>query len=182
MLLRDAGIERISANMICDLAEVTPPAFYRYFDDKYAVLRALAERLMARQNDALRVWVARYGDRGLEVLADRTIDLLRTMAIVTDGQAGALWIMRAMHAVPSLAPIRLASHNYVADVLTDTYHVYLQHVPREVLRRRVRLSVELAYSIDEMMKEEDVDREAILQDAHHVFRSMFHYPDYRLED
>lgn len=50
----------------------------------------------------------------LHVLSDRTIYLMRMMAIVTDGQPGALWIMRAMHAVPSLAPIRLASHNYVA--------------------------------------------------------------------
>ena len=177
-LLSEVGIERISANLVCERADMTPPAFYRYFSDKYAVLEALAARLMARQNDALNAWVAEFADQGLDTLSDRVIDLMRTMADITDGQPGSLWIMRAMHAVPSLAPIRLASHRYVADVLTDTYHVYLPHVPRELLYRRVRLSVELAYSVDEMMKEEHVDREQTLEDAHFVFRTMFRYPEY----
>jgi len=179
LLLAEVGIERISANMVCAKAGVTPPAFYRYFEDKYALIAALAERLMARQNEALVAWVDAWGGAGLDVIADKVIDLMRTMAVITDGQPGSLWIMRAMHAVPTLAPIRLASHNYVADVLTDTYRVYLPHVTRETLRRRVRLSVELAYSIDEMMKEEDVDREQTLEDAHFVFRAMFDYPEYR---
>lgn len=61
-LLSEVGIERISANLICERADVTPPAFYRYFGDKYAVLEALAARLMARQNDALNAWVAEFAD------------------------------------------------------------------------------------------------------------------------
>lgn len=177
-LLSEVGIERISANLICERAAMTPPAFYRYFDDKYAVIAALAERLMARQNVALNEWIAEFGAQGLGVMSDRIIDLMRTMADVTGGQPGALWIMRAMHAVPALAPIRLASHRYVAGLLTDVYHAYLPHVPRELLYRRVRLSVELAYSVDEMMKEEHVDREKTLEDAHFVFRAMFRYPEY----
>ena len=40
-LLGEVGIERISTNMIAARAGVTPPALYRYFGDKYAVLEAL---------------------------------------------------------------------------------------------------------------------------------------------
>ena len=42
------------------------------------------------------------------------------------------------------------------------------------------MSVEMAYSIDEMLKEEDIDQERLLEDAAFVFRSMLHFPDYGL--
>jgi AcrR family transcriptional regulator len=177
-LLGEVGIERISTNMICERAGLSPPALYRYFDDKYAVIEALAERLMERQNVELQDWVERYADAGLEVLADRTLDLIRAMHRITGSEPGALWIMRALHAVPSLTHIRLISHNMVADLLTDIYHRYLPHVDRALLRRRTRLSVEFAYSLDEMLKEEAVDIENTLIDAHFVFKAMFRYPEY----
>ncbi len=178
-LLGEVGIERISTNMICERAGMSPPALYRYFDDKYAVIGALAERLMAKQNIAMTAWVERYADAGLEVLADRTIDLLREMHAITGSEPGALWIMRALHAVPSLTPIRLASHHFVTDLLTDLYHRYLPHMDRAILRRRTRLSVEFAYSLDEMLKEESVDVEKTFEDAAYVFRVMASYPEYR---
>ena len=68
----------------------------------------------------------------------------------------------------------------VAGRLTDAYHPYMPHVDREVLFRRNRMSVEMAYSIDEMLKEEDIDQELLLEDAAFVFRSMLLFPDYRL--
>ena len=178
-LLGEVGIERISTNMICERAGLSPPALYRYFDDKYAVIGALAERLMAKQNIAMTAWVERYADAGLAVLADRTIDLLREMHAITGSEPGALWIMRALHAVPNLTPIRLDSHRFVTDLLTDLYHRYLPHVDRALLRRRTRLSVEFAYSLDEMLKEESVDVEKTFEDAAYVFRAMADYPEYR---
>lgn len=178
-LLGEVGIERISTNMICERAGATPPALYRYFDDKYAIIATLAERLLLRQNDALEAWIDRYRDAGLDILADKIVELLRTMHEITSSEPGALWIMRSLHAVPSLTHIRLHSHNLVADVLTDLYWRYLPHVNRALLRRRVRLSVEFAYSIDEMLKEEDVDPESIFEDAGFLFKAMFDYPEYR---
>jgi len=179
-LLAEVGIERISTNLICERAKVTPPALYRYFDDKYAIIYALAERLMLRQNDALETWIANYGDKGLDVISDKLLELLETMSAITGSQPGAIWIMRALRSVPSLTPVRLYSHNYVTDLLTDIYHQYLPHVDREMIRRRTRLSVEMAYSMDEMLKEEDFDQKKLLQDAAFVFRSMLNFPEYRL--
>ncbi|MBB4099290.1 TetR family transcriptional regulator [Sphingomonas kyeonggiensis] len=179
-LLAEVGIERISTNLICERAKVTPPALYRYFDDKYAIIYALAERLMLRQNDALETWIASYGDKGLDVLSDKLLELLETMSAITGSQPGAIWIMRALRSVPSLTPVRLYSHNYVTDLLTDIYHQYLPHVDRETIRRRTRLSVEMAYSMDEMLKEEDFDQKKLLQDAAFVFRSMLNFPEYGL--
>jgi AcrR family transcriptional regulator len=177
-LLAEVGIERISTNLICERARVTPPALYRYFDDKYAILYALAERLMLRQNVAMEAWIAAYADQGLDVLRDKLVELLRTMSEITASQPGAIWILRALRSVPTLTPIRLYSHNYVTDLLTDIYCRYLPHVERETLRRRTRLSVEMAYSMDEMLKEEDFDQDLLFEDAAFVFRSMFTFPEY----
>lgn len=68
-------------------------------------------------------------------------------------------------AIPSLTPIRLFSHNYVSDAMTDMYMPYRSHVPRELVRRRNRMSVEIAYSLDEMLKEGEMDAEALFADA-----------------
>jgi AcrR family transcriptional regulator len=180
-LLSEIGIERISTNLICERAQVTPPALYRYFDDKYAIIYALAERLLLRQNAALEAWVSAYGDQGLEVLSDKLLELLQTMSEITGSQPGAMWIMRALRSVPTLTHVRLHSHNYVADLLTDVYHRYLPHADRETIRRRTRLSVEMAYSMDEMLKEEDFDQDRLLEDAAFLFRSMLNFPEYQLD-
>ncbi len=177
VLLEEVGIERISTNLICQRAQLTAPAFYRYFDDKYAVIEALAERLMKRQNLALEAWVACYRGAGYDVLVEKVIDLVREMDDITRSQPGAIWIMRALRAVPKLTHIRLDSHHYVTDLLTDVYMPYLPDVPRALVRRRTRMSVELAYSIDEMLKEESVSREEVLEDLSYVFKSLYYHPD-----
>jgi AcrR family transcriptional regulator len=177
-LLEEVGIERISANVICQRAAVTAPAFYRYFDDKYAILEALAERLITRQNEALKAWIAHYRDSGYDMLVSHVIDLLRERDTIASGQPGAASIMRALRAVPRLSHIRLASHNHVTDLLTDVYQRYLPNIPRDTIRLRTRVAVEIAYSIDEMLSEETIDRERVLQEADYIFRSMYHHPDY----
>jgi AcrR family transcriptional regulator len=177
MLLEEVGIERISTNLICQRAQLTAPAFYRYFDDKYAVIEALAERLMKRMNVALEAWVDRYRDAGYDVLVEHVIDLVREMDDITRSQPGAIWIMRALRAVPKLAHVRLTSHNYVTDLLTDIYMPYLPGVPRGLVRRRTRMAVEIAYSIDEMLKEEEAAREDAMEDLAYIFKSLYYHPD-----
>jgi AcrR family transcriptional regulator len=177
-LLGEVGIERISTNLICERAGVTPPAFYRYFEDKYAIVEALAVRLMKRQNVVLEAWVAEHREAGLEAISGDLVELMRRMHAVTGGSPEGLWVMRALRAIPKLTHIRLASHNYVADLLTDLCMPHLPHVPREVVRRRTRMSVEMAYSLDEMLKEGEAEAEPLFADAAHVFKATFRYPDF----
>jgi AcrR family transcriptional regulator len=40
-LLGEVGFEGLSTNLICKRAGMTPPALYRYFPNKYAVLQEL---------------------------------------------------------------------------------------------------------------------------------------------
>ena len=48
--LAEIGFERLSTNIVCERAGLTPPALYRYFPNKYALLYELGRRLMQRQN------------------------------------------------------------------------------------------------------------------------------------
>ena len=153
-LLAEVGLDRISTNLICARAGLTPPALYRYFNNKYAVLEALGRRLMERQNAALEAWIARHADDGLDAMRDAIEELLRDSAAVTAQQPGAVWILRALHATPQLVHVRVESHRYVTDRLTDAYARYLPGVDRDDLWQRVRLSVELGFAADEMLHEE----------------------------
>lgn len=153
-LLAEVGIERISTNMICARAGLTPPALYRYFKDKYAVLEALGQRLMTKQNDVLEAWIARHVDQGIDALLDNIEELLRETAAVTRPEPGAVWILRALHATPQLAHIRLESHRYVTDRLVEAYSRHLPDADRDELWQRLRLTVELGFAADEMLYEE----------------------------
>lgn len=153
-LLADVGADRISTNMICARAGVTPPALYRYFSDKYAVLEALARRLMARQNEVLERWIERHEGGGVRALRSSIEELLRDTAKVTDSEPGAIWILRALHASPKLIHIRVESHRYVTDRLTAAYLRAGAKLDRDELWRRLRVSVEMGFSVDTMIQEE----------------------------
>ena len=154
LLLAEVGLDRLTTNLICARAGVTPPALYRYFSDKYAVLEALGHRLMERQNVALEQWIARHADGGVEALRGGIEELLRDTAEVTQSEPGAVWILRSLHAVPQLVHIRLESHRHVTDQLVEAYARHLPGVDREVLWQRLRLSVELGFAADAMLQEE----------------------------
>ena len=165
-LLAEVGVERISTNLICARAGMTPPALYRYFKDKYAVLEALGGRLMDRQNAVLFDWLDREGPKGLTALGEGVEALLRATAAVTAAEPGAIWTLRALRAVPQLAHVRIASHRLVTDRMVEVYAPLLPHMSREVVWRRLRISVEFGFATDEMLNEETlIPRDDILRDA-----------------
>ena len=170
-LLSEVGIERISTNLICARAQMTPPALYRYFKDKYAVLEALGRRLMDRQNQVLFAWLDRYAPLGLQALGDATLELMQATAAVTAREPGAIWTLRALRATPSLAQVRIESHRLVTDRMVAAYAPYLPRIPPEVLWRRMRLSIEYGFATDEMLNEETaIAPDDLLRDAAAILR------------
>ncbi|MFT3976098.1 MAG: TetR/AcrR family transcriptional regulator [Sphingomonas bacterium] len=165
-LLAEVGMERISTNMICERAGVTPPALYYYFSDKYDVAAALGERLMERQNVVLFDWLERHAGGGMEVYAEHIGDLLRETAAITRNEPGGIWVERALHSTPRLGHVRVASHRYVTDRLTEAYAPLLPHRPRALVWRRVRMMVEFGYSAIEMLHTESgMSEDAILAET-----------------
>jgi AcrR family transcriptional regulator len=177
-LLGEVGIERISTNLICARAGMTPPALYRYFKDKYAVLEALGKRLMDRQNEVLFSWVDKHAPQGLQALSDHTEELLHATADVTAAEPGAMWTLRALRAVPQLAHVRIDSHRLVTDRLVDVYAPLVPNLSKKLLWTRVRISIEFGYAADEMLIEEDrIKRKDLIREAAHFLRGSLRDPD-----
>ena len=165
-LLGEVGMERISTNMICERAGLSPPALYYYFADKYDVIVALGERLMDRQNAALARWLGRHAVDGIAAIAEHTVELLRETAEITEAEPGGIWIERTLHSTPRLEHIRVESHRYVTNLLTDALAPLAPGRSRAAVWRRMRMLVEFGYASSELLHAESgMEREAIFAET-----------------
>jgi len=161
-LLGEVGFERLSTNLVCERAGMTPPALYRYFPNKYAILSELARRLMDAQDEAVFAWIQAGGlDAGsLEEAVDKNRRLQQQVNEITRGIPGGIWIMRALRAVPLLRDIRIASRDKVARHISERLTEAYPEVPESELFRAARLTTEVAYAATEMVLEEPALDEA----------------------
>ncbi|KAE8753829.1 TetR family transcriptional regulator [Paraburkholderia madseniana] len=162
--LADVGIERLSTNLVCERAGLTPPALYRYFPNKYALLSELGERLMERQNELIPRWVT------LEVLRGSTQDLERALCGlvldtfgVTEQTVGGVWILRALRAVPALQELRLNSHSRVTREQTVVMTAAFPDVDVEQLRLAGRIAVDLIYATVELLCDEPLSTQTVAE-------------------
>lgn len=151
-LLGEVGIERLSTNLVCERAGLTPPALYRYYPNKYAILAELGVRLMMSQNDLLQAWAtaahmklpaARF-EAGVRDLFLDTLEMTRR---ATAGE----WITRALRAVPSLAPVRTGSHDHVTGLIVAAVLEAYPTLTKARVTLVARLAVEVMYSAHELM-------------------------------
>jgi AcrR family transcriptional regulator len=153
-LLGEVGIERISTNLVAMQAGVTPPVFYRHFRDKYDLLAALGDDLMQRQYEVLYDWLDRAAPAGFQHLMSTHYDFMLATIRATAELPGAVWIMRALRAVPSLSDLRIASHAAVADRIANAMMPLLPDADPVEIRLRARISVEAEYAAVEMALED----------------------------
>jgi len=151
-VLGEVGIERLSTNLVCERAGLTPPALYRYYPNKYAILAELGLRLMMSQNELLERWavpatmklpVARFEASVCELFV-ATLELTRA---ATAGE----WVTRALRAVPALAPVRTGSHEHVTGLIVAAFQGAYPGVDAARARLTARLSVEVMYAAHELM-------------------------------
>lgn len=160
--LADVGIERLSTNLVCERAGLTPPALYRYFPNKYALLSELGLRLMQAQNEhvdsRMTPEVIAGGIEGLE----RALEgLILDTYEATVQTVGGVWIMRALRAVPALQQVRLASHAAVTKAQTELLVQAFPEVDPAELQLVSRIVVELVYATVEMIFDEPLDVKAV---------------------
>ena len=161
-LIEEVGFEKLSTNMICRRAELTPPALYRYFPNKYSVLKELGERLMAQQNILMENWSLDAGDLS-NLEAEIEMLLFETIRVTRQTKAGA-WIMRSMHATPVLAGVRVESHRHVARLLAERIIETRPDLDHGRILPSARLSVEIGYAVVEMVFDEpSIDEGEILR-------------------
>ena len=154
-LLGEVGFEGLSTNLICKRAGMTPPALYRYFPNKYAVLQELGRRLMRAQDYAVFAWMAEGGlnSSSLQAAVESHRRLQTEVNTITRRQPGGLWIMRAMRAVPLLHAVRIESRDLVARRLAEDLRRQYSNLSHKRLLASTRLSTELMYVATEMALE-----------------------------
>ncbi|WP_426400829.1 TetR/AcrR family transcriptional regulator (plasmid) [Ralstonia sp. R-29] len=160
--LADVGIERLSTNLVCERAGLTPPALYRYFPNKYALLCELGQRLMQQQNERVSKWIGPDVFGGEVAHLELALEgLILDTYEVTEQTVGGVWIMRALRAVPALQEVRLDSHTQVTRAQTRLLAQALPHVSKADLELTCRVVVELIYATVEMLSDERRDVKAV---------------------
>ena len=159
--LADIGFERLSTNIVCARAGLTPPALYRYFPNKYALLYELGRRLMQRQNALVPLWITPQALSGSPAELERALaGLLIDTRRVTDEMIGGVWIIRALRAAPALQAVRLDSHAEVTEAQTALLVETFPRADPQELRLIGRIAVEMIYAAVEMLFDEPLDVEA----------------------
>jgi len=162
-LLEELGFDKLNTNLICERAGLTPPALYRYFPNKYSVLKQLGERLMQVQNEALD---GALEEMGPAPTVEQIREQLRGQYEVTIAQKGASWIMRALHATPQLVDVRRSSHDKMVEEFVAVQLEQGQNQSLDQITRRSQIIVEAGYAIVEMLVDNpDRDSEATLADT-----------------
>jgi AcrR family transcriptional regulator len=160
--LADVGIERLSTNLVCERAGLTPPALYRYFPNKYALLSELGQRLMQRQNERVGHWITlEVFAGGLEALERAIEGLILDTYEVTLQTVGGVWVMRALRAVPVLQEVRLASHKAVTAEQARLLMQALPDADPAELALVSRIVVDLIYATVELIFDEPLDVKAV---------------------
>ena len=161
-MLVGVGIERLSTNLVCERAGLTPPALYRYFPNKYALLSELGKRLMHAQNVRVGRWITlEVFAGGVESLERAVEGLILDTYEATVQTVGGVWIMRALRAVPVLQEVRLASHAAVTQEQVQLLAQALPGVDPAELQLLSRIVVELIYATVEMIFDEPLDVKAV---------------------
>ena len=166
-LLGEVGFERLSTNLICKRAGMTPPALYRYFPNKYAVLQELGRRLMRAQDYVFFAWMAEGGlkTKGVEEAVESNCRLQSEVNAITRRQPGGIWIMRALRSVPLLHAVRIESRDLVARRLAKALEDDYPNLTRKRLLASTRLSTELMYAATEMAMEAPAQEAAITREV-----------------
>lgn len=163
-LLAEVGFERLTTNLVCERAGLTPPALYRYFPNKYALLKELAHRLMDAQDKAVLAWLEAGGTQfsSLEDSVAKNRDLQKQINAITREFPGGGWILRALRALPMLQEVRTTSRDEIARTLFEILKQANPGVSEDRLRTATRLTTQMMYAATEMVLEEpDQDEDKI---------------------
>ena len=171
LLLEEVGFDKLSTNMICERTAITPPALYRYFPNKYSILKELGERLMDAQNEALLRWLSQH--EADKITSDDLAQMLLEQYEITIAQPGAKWIMLSLRSAPVLAKVRLESHAYIIDQLTKWQLASMPDMDPNLIRRRQQITNEAGYAMLEMLIDNDTaDMEGTLRDTAAMFLAL----------
>jgi AcrR family transcriptional regulator len=171
-ILTHLGFEQLTTNAICEQAGITPPALYRYFPNKYAILKALGERLMTAQDAIVFDWISQSGtvETTLESAISRLVTLQRQVIEVTTKFPGGVAVNRAIRAIPMLQKLHVDSREMVARQIFMTWRARYPKVPEARLQIATRMIAEFSSALTQMVVEEpDLESDFLIYEASYLF-------------
>lgn len=174
-LLGEVGFERLSTNMVCKRAGITPPALYRYFPNKYSILRELGRRLMEAQDEAVFEWIKEEGviSGSFEEAVAANLRIQKRVNEITKAFPGGAWVLRVMRVIPILKEVRLESRDTVAEEVFKSMRKSYPNVPKRRLATATKLTTELMYAATEMAIEEPELEDEITEEVCYLVSSYY---------
>jgi AcrR family transcriptional regulator len=109
-VLAQESLRAFSINAVCENAGLTTPAVYRYFPNKYALLKAVAERLMEAEDEvALGDMASRAIPLSEKAMIEEVRERLGRVIAVTTAFPGSVAILRALRNSVVMRQVRHAS-------------------------------------------------------------------------
>ena len=172
-LLCEVGLERISTNIIAERAGVTVPALYRYFPNKYAVINALAGRLLEAQTEVFVDWYKqRVHGQGVEALLDGLESVLRDLYRVTRDFPGGLELIYGMQAMAPLQEVQQQSHWDTAEKFARLWSDITGEPVSEPLEQRARMALRMgSMTIQMALEDKRTDPETTLHEGARALRT-----------
>ena len=148
---------------MCERAGISPPALYRYFPNKYALLRELGERLMQAQNELVKQWATPATMKlPLQRLVQKIYELFEQTLLLTKDLPAGLWVTRALRAVPALSHVRIESHAFVSGLIVRAFMQAYPRASEAEVAILARLAVEMNYAALEMLFDDpSLDAQAV---------------------
>lgn len=176
-VLAEVGFERLTTNLVCERAGLTPPALYRYFPNKYALISELARRLMEAQDEAVFQWLDEggAGDGSLNEAVAQNLRLQKRLIEITRGRPGGLWLLRAIRAVPAFQEVRTTSRNTVLERMFEYLRRAYPKVSDDHLRTAMRLTEQMTYAAVEMIIEDpSLDDDKVAEEVSWMVSLYYH--------
>lgn len=176
-LLQEGGADGLTTKLLAERADVRIRSVYRYFPNKLAVIRALAERVAQRQRETLQEATRRRDPEApWRVSLRRELDAL---VATFDSEPGLAAIRRAMQVSPSLRAVDREANDEIARLWAEDLRSQGMRGGRtrclQVARTAVRMSAAL---LDSMGREPGTDRTADLRELRIALESyLAHYLD-----
>jgi AcrR family transcriptional regulator len=153
-VLAQDSLRAFSINAVCENAGLTPPAVYRYFPNKYALLKAVGERLMEAEDEvALGIMATRAIPRSEDEMIAEVRERIGRVIAVTTAFPGSVAIVRALRTSVVMRQVRHASTAKVTARWFERLREIFPTADPVRLRRGAWLGLEVSTQLMELIVE-----------------------------
>lgn len=150
-LLAEVGFDKLTTNLICERAGLTPPALYHYFSNKYEVVEELGNRLSAEQDAIIHKWM--QTQEAFPFPPVQIATLLNTLHEHSLKQPNAERIYATLRAMKQTRDNPLFTMQNVSNSCAEWLSKVLPEIDPELITIRVRIVIQAMFGVHTMLLE-----------------------------